>query len=33
VKVILTTDVPKLGHSGEVKDVAVGYAENYLIAQ
>ena len=33
MKVILTTDVPKLGRSGEVKDVAVGYAENYLIRQ
>jgi len=33
VKVILTTDVPKLGRSGEVKDVADGYAENFLIRQ
>jgi large subunit ribosomal protein L9 len=33
VKVILTTDVAKLGRSGEVKDVADGYAENYLIRQ
>jgi len=33
VKVILTTDVPKLGKSGELKDVADGYARNYLIAQ
>jgi large subunit ribosomal protein L9 len=33
VKVILTTDVPKLGKSGELKDVADGYAENYLIRQ
>jgi large subunit ribosomal protein L9 len=33
VKVILTTDVPKLGRSGEIKDVADGYAENYLIRQ
>ena len=33
MKVILTTDVPKLGRSGEVKDVADGYAENFLIRQ
>jgi large subunit ribosomal protein L9 len=33
VKVIMTTDVPKLGKSGELKDVADGYARNYLIAQ
>src|ERR1019366_1739960 len=31
VKVILTTDVAKLGKSGELKDVAEGYARNYLI--
>jgi large subunit ribosomal protein L9 len=31
VKVILTSDVPTLGKSGELKDVADGYAENYLI--
>ena len=33
MKVILTTDVPKLGRSGEVKDVADGYATNFLIPQ
>ena len=31
MKVILTTDVAKLGKSGELKDVAEGYARNYLI--
>jgi len=31
VKVILTQDVPSLGISGVVKDVAKGYARNYLI--
>jgi large subunit ribosomal protein L9 len=33
VKVILTADVPKLGKSGELKDVADGYAHNYLMRQ
>jgi len=33
VKVILTTDVPKVGKSGEIKDVADGFAENFLIRQ
>jgi large subunit ribosomal protein L9 len=32
VKVILTSDVPKLGKSGELRDVADGYARNYLIS-
>jgi len=31
VKVILTADVDPLGKSGELKDVANGYARNYLI--
>jgi large subunit ribosomal protein L9 len=31
VKVILTADVAPLGKSGELKDVANGYARNYLI--
>ena len=31
MKVILTTDVAKLGKSGELKDVAEGYARNFLI--
>ncbi len=33
MKVILTSDVEKLGKSGELKDVADGYARNYLIRQ
>jgi large subunit ribosomal protein L9 len=33
VKVILTADVAKLGKSGEMKDVADGYARNFLIPQ
>ena len=33
MKVILTSDVVKLGKSGELKDVADGYARNYLIRQ
>ena len=33
VKVILTTDVAKLGKSGEMKVVADGYARNFLIPQ
>jgi large subunit ribosomal protein L9 len=31
VKVILTADISPLGKSGELKDVADGYARNYLI--
>jgi large subunit ribosomal protein L9 len=31
MKVILLDDVPKLGRRGEVRDVADGYARNYLI--
>jgi large subunit ribosomal protein L9 len=31
VKVILTADVAPLGKSGELKDVADGYARNFLI--
>jgi large subunit ribosomal protein L9 len=33
LKVILTQDVPKLGKSGEMKQVADGYATNFLIPQ
>jgi large subunit ribosomal protein L9 len=31
VKVLLTKDVPELGHAGEVYAVAGGYARNYLM--
>ncbi len=31
MKVILTSDVAKLGKSGEMKDVTEGYARNFLI--
>ena len=33
MKVILTADVSSLGKSGELKDVAEGYARNFLIAR
>ncbi len=33
MKVILISDVTSLGKSGELKDVADGYARNYLIAR
>jgi large subunit ribosomal protein L9 len=33
VKVILTSDVEALGKSGELKDVADGYARNFLLAR
>jgi len=33
VKVILTSDVPTLGKSGDLKSVADGYATNFLIPQ
>ena len=31
MKVVLTADVPNLGAAGEVKEVADGYARNYLM--
>ncbi|MCU0483338.1 MAG: 50S ribosomal protein L9 [Chloroflexi bacterium] len=33
MKVILTSDVAKIGKSGELKDVADGFARNYLLPQ
>jgi len=31
IKVLLTKDVPELGHAGEIYTVAGGYARNYLM--
>ncbi|HMQ02206.1 MAG TPA: 50S ribosomal protein L9, partial [Candidatus Doudnabacteria bacterium] len=33
MKIILLTDVPKIGRRGEVKEVSAGYAQNFLIKQ
>jgi len=33
MKIVLTKDVPNLGAAGEVKDVADGYARNFLMPQ
>ena len=31
MKVILQQDIPNLGDAGDIKDVAPGYARNYLL--
>lgn len=31
MKVLLTKDVPELGHAGNIYSVAGGYARNYLV--
>lgn len=33
MKIVLRQDVPKLGEAGDVREVAGGYARNYLIPQ
>lgn len=33
MKVILKSDIEKIGHAGDVKNVARGFARNYLIAR